>query len=99
GLLNIWPYACLGLLVLGLFGFVERLPFGAPREPLVDRLRRLEPDYWADRAHQQHSAALRPIAVGHSIGRPAVDEVGRQLQELLARFGLVRLRDLEQSLE
>jgi tight adherence protein C len=28
-----------------------------------------------------------------------VDEVGRQLQELLARFGLVRLGDLEQSLE
>ena len=99
GVLSLWPYACLGLLALGLFGFVETLPFGAPRESLVNRLRRLEPDYWAHRAQQQQNAALRPIAVGHSIVRPAVDEVGRQLQEVLARFGLVRLGDLEQSLE
>ena len=32
--LEIWPFACLGLLALGLFGFVETLPFGAPRETL-----------------------------------------------------------------
>ena len=99
GLLGLWPYACLGVLALGLFAFVETLPFGAPREPLADRLRRLEPDYWAQRAQQQHSAALRPLSVGHSIVRPAVDEIGRQLQQLLARFGLVRLEDLERSLE
>jgi len=99
GLLGLWPYVCLGLLALGLFGFVETLPFGAPREPLADRLRRLDPDYWAHQAQQQHSAALRPIYVGHSIVRPAVDEAGRQLQLLFARLGLVRLEDLEQSLE
>jgi len=99
GLLNLWPYACLGLLGLGLFGFVETLPFGAPRESLADRLRRLDPDYWALRAQRQQSAAPRPIQVGHSIVRPAVDEVGRQIQELFARFGLVRVQDLEQSLD
>jgi tight adherence protein C len=42
---------------------------------------------------------MRPLHVGHSIVRPVVDEAGRQLQQLLARFGLVRLEDLEQSLE
>lgn len=99
GLLSLWPYACLGLFALGVFGFVETLPFGAPREPLAERLRRLDPEYWAHRAQQQQSAALRPIRVGHSIIRPAVDEIGRQLQQLLARLGVVRLDDLEQSLE
>ena len=83
------PYACLGLLAIGLFGFVESLPFGAPRESLADRLRQLEPEYWANLAQQQHSAALRPVRVGHSILRPVVDELGRQLQAVLGRVGFV----------
>jgi tight adherence protein C len=98
-LFGVWPYACLGLLALGLFGFVETLPFGAPRETLAERLRRLEPEYWARREQERHSAALRPVRVGHSIVRPAVDEVGRQLQALLARFGVVQSGDLQQLLE
>jgi tight adherence protein C len=96
--LGIWPFACLGLLALGLFGFVETLPFGAPRETLAERLRRLDPDYWAQLAQQRHSAALRPVQVGHSILRPLIDEAGRHLQALLARFGFAQVDDLEHLL-
>ena len=96
---SILPYVCLGLLAVGLFGFVESLPFGAPRESLADRLRQLEPEYWAHLAQEQHSAALRPMRVGHSILRPVVDELGRQLQTVLGRFGLIRSGDLELRLD
>ena len=98
-LASFFPYACLGLLAIGLFGFVESLPFGAPRQSLADRLRQLEPEYWAHLAQQEHSAALRPVRVGHSILRPVVDELGRQLQAVLGRFGLVGSSDLQQRLE
>ena len=74
-LASVLPYACLGLLAVGLFGFVESLPFWAPRESLAERLRQLEPEYWAHLAQAQHSAALRPVRVGHSIMRPVVDEL------------------------
>jgi tight adherence protein C len=93
------PYACLALLAIGLFGFVEGLPFGAPRESLEDRLRQLEPEYWANLAQEQHSAALRPVRVGHSILRPVVDELGRQLQTVLGRVGFGGSSGLEQRLE
>ncbi|HEY1297155.1 MAG TPA: type II secretion system F family protein [Chloroflexota bacterium] len=96
---SILPYVCLGLLAIGLFGFVESLPFGAPRESLADRLRQLEPEYWANLAQEQHSAALRPMRVGHSILRPVVDELGRQLQAVLARVGFGGSSGLEQQLE
>jgi tight adherence protein C len=96
---SVLPYACLGLLAVGLYGFVESLPFWAPREALLERLRQLEPEYWAHLAQQQHSAALRPVRVGHSILRPVVDELGRQLQAALARVGLVGTGDLHQRLE
>ena len=56
------PYACLGLLAIGLFGFVETLPIGAPRDSLADRLRQLEPEYWAHLAQQQHTAATWQVA-------------------------------------
>ena len=98
-LLGIWPYACLGLLAIGLFGFVESLPFGAPRESLAERLRQLEPEYWAHLAHERQAAALRPVRVGRSILRPAIDELGRHLQALLARFGLFQPGDLQHKLE
>ena len=93
------PYVCLALLAIGLFGFVESLPFGAPRESLADRLRQLEPEYWAHLAQQQHSAALGPVRVGHSILRPVINEVGRQLQAVLGRFGLVGSSDLQERLD
>jgi tight adherence protein C len=99
GVLAIWPYACLALLAVGVFGFVETLPFGVPRERLADRLRKLEPEYWARLAHEREGAALRPVRVGHSILRPAIDEVGRHVQLLLARIGVVQSRDLQQMLE
>ena len=57
-LLGVWPYACLGLLAIGLFGFVESLPFGAPRQSLAERLRQLEPEYWAHLAHERQAAAV-----------------------------------------
>src|SRR5262249_17716279 len=95
-LASLLPYACLGLLAIGLFGFFETVPFGVPRQSLADRLRQLEPEYWAHLAQQEHSAALRPVRVGHSILRPVVDELGRQLQAVLGRFGLVGSSDLQQ---
>jgi tight adherence protein C len=94
-----WPVACVALLAIGVFAFVESLPFGAPREPLAERLRQLEPEYWARRAQEDEAAALGPVRVGHSILRPVVDELGRQLQSLLARFGLLQSRDLQPMLE
>ena len=98
-LASVLPYACLGLLAVGLFGFVESLPLWAPRESLAERLQQLEPEYWANLAKQQHSAALRPVRVGHSILRPVVDELGRHLQTVLARFGIVGTADLQQRLD
>jgi tight adherence protein C len=98
-LASMLPYACIGLLAVGLFGFVESLPFWAPRESLAERLRQLEPEYWAHLAQAQHSAALRPVRVGHSIMRPVVDELGRHLQTVLARFGVVGTADLQQRLD
>jgi len=97
--LSFLPYACLALLAIGVFGFIESLPFGAPSESLADRLRQLEPEYWAHLAQEQHSAALRPVRVGHSILRPVVDELGRQLQTVLGRLGFVGSADLQQRLE
>lgn len=96
---SVLPYACLAVLAIGLYGFVETLPFWAPRDSLAERLRRLDPEYWASLAHEQHSAALRPVRVGHSILRPVVDELGRQAQAALARFGFVGTGDLQQRLE
>lgn len=93
------PYACIGLLAIGLYCLVESLPFGAPRETLEERLRQLEPEYWANLAQQQHVAALRPVRVGHSIVRPFVDELGRHLQALLARIGLIGSGDLQRRLD
>jgi tight adherence protein C len=86
------------MLAIGLYVVVESLPLWAPRESLADRLRQLEPEYWANLAQQQHSATLRPVSVGHSILRPVVDELGRHLQAALARIGIVGAGDLQQRL-
>jgi tight adherence protein C len=97
-LAGMWPYVCLGLLAMGVFGLIESLPFGAPRPLLADRLRQLEPEYWAQLAQQQHNATLGPVRVSRSILRPVVDELGRQLQSLLGRLGLLSSGDLEHRL-
>jgi hypothetical protein len=66
---------------------------------LAERLRELEPEYWADLAQRRQANALRPVRVGHSSLRRAVDELGQQLRSLLSRFGLVHVSDLQQMLE
>jgi tight adherence protein C len=96
-LLPLWPVACVALLALGVFQFVESLPFGAPRPRLADRLRELDPEHWA-RLAESDSAALRPVRVGSSILRPFVEEAGLLLQRVLSRLGVAAGDDLRETL-
>jgi tight adherence protein C len=98
-LTSVLPYACVATLAIGLYSFIESLPLWAPRVSLADRLRQLDPEYWAHLAQQQHNAALRPVRVGRSILRPVVDDLGQHLQTMLSRFGVVGTDDLQGRLE
>jgi len=96
-LLGVVPLICVAVAALAVYLFVESLPYGAPRPRLADRLREMDPEYWAALDRPQ-SLAPRPVQVGWSILRPAIDAAGRLVQQLLARLGYAPGEDLTQSL-
>jgi tight adherence protein C len=96
-LISPWLLLCVGVFALGIYQFVESLPFGAPRPRLADRLRELDPEHWAHLAESE-SAAMRPVRVGSSILRPVVEEAGALLQRILGRLGIGSSEDLRETL-
>jgi len=96
-LLGVVPLICVAVAALAVYLFVESLPYGAPRPRLADRLREMDPEYWAGLDRPQ-SLAPRPVQVGWSILRPAINAAGRLFQQLLARLGYAPDEDLTQSL-
>lgn len=88
-LVNPWTVACLVAFCVGIFAFIESLPFGAPRLTMAERLRRYEPEYWSDLSRQERrAAAMKPLQVSHSMLRPLLEEIGATLQSGLERVGL-----------
>jgi tight adherence protein C len=89
---------CLALLAVGVFVFVESLPFGVPRPSLADELRSLDPEYWAHLADRE-TLAPHALRVGRSLLGPLITRVGEITRQTLARLGIADRDDLAQSLE
>jgi tight adherence protein C len=87
------------LLALSVYALVTAQPLGKPRPDLGERLRRLDVDarIRMDLARRE-SRPIFASRVLEGILRPVIDDVGRLLRALLARFGLDGGAGLERKL-
>lgn len=87
----VWPV----LFGLGAYLFLTAQPVGCPKPDLAQRLRRLDVD---ERIRAEiHRQDARPIFASRLLEgmlRPVLDDLGRIIRSILARFGLAGGREL-----
>lgn len=93
--LLMWPV----LFGLGAYLLLTAQPVGRPKPDLAERLRRLDVD---ERIRAEiHRQDVRPIFASRLLEgmlRPVLDDLGRIIRSILARFGLAGGRELERRL-
>jgi tight adherence protein C len=92
----IWPI----LFGLGIVLLLQAQPVGRPKTNLAERLLRLDVDERIRNELERRDAARPIFAVRWLEGmlRPVLDDLGRLVRGVLARFGLAGGRDLERKL-